>query len=98
MPIKSVNNRKELTVIRPVCAHHGVRIGCLIAILRQNAYMHEQITKEFEGRKHMYECTPFGYVNLCIAVTHYFIEKKKADHLLKGDFCKGNCSLLQRYP
>ena len=31
--------------IRPVCVHHGVRIGCLIAILRQNAYMHEQITK-----------------------------------------------------
>ncbi len=30
--------------IRPVCVHHGVRIGCLIAILRQNAYMHEQIT------------------------------------------------------
>ncbi len=29
--------------IRPVCGHHGVRIGCLIAILRQNAYMHEQI-------------------------------------------------------
>ncbi len=30
--------------IRPVCVHHGVRIGCLIAILWQNAYMHEQIT------------------------------------------------------
>ncbi len=29
--------------IRPVCVH-GVRIGCLIAILRANAYMHEQIT------------------------------------------------------
>ncbi len=28
--------------IRAVCVHHGVR--CLIAILRQNAYMHEQIT------------------------------------------------------
>ncbi len=50
--------------IRPVCVHHGVRIGCLIAILRQNAYMHEQITKEFDGRKYLYECTPFGYVNL----------------------------------
>ena len=25
----------------------GVRIECLIAILRQNAYMHEQVTKEF---------------------------------------------------
>ncbi len=30
--------------IRPVCIHHGVHIGCLIAILRQIAYMHEQIT------------------------------------------------------
>ncbi len=29
--------------IRPVCVHHDVRIGCLNAILRQNAYMHEQI-------------------------------------------------------
>ncbi len=28
------------------------------------AYMHEQITKEFEGRKYLYECAPFGYVNL----------------------------------
>ncbi len=52
--------------IRPVCAHHGVRIGCLIAIFRQNAYMHEQITKEFVGRRYLYECTPFGYVNLWI--------------------------------
>ncbi len=24
--------------------------------------MHEQITYEFEGRKYLYECTPFGYV------------------------------------
>ncbi len=47
----------------PVCIQHGVCIGCLIAILRQNAYMHEQMTKEFEGRKFLYECTPFGYVN-----------------------------------
>ncbi len=31
-------------VIRPVCVHYGVPIGCLIAILRQNAYMDEQIT------------------------------------------------------
>ena len=45
-------------------AHNDVRIGCLIAILRQNAYMHEQITKEFERRKYLYECTPFGYENL----------------------------------
>ncbi len=30
--------------IRPVCVHHGVRMGCLIAILMENAYMHEQIT------------------------------------------------------
>ncbi len=51
--------------IRPVCVYHGVRIGCLIAILRQNEYMHEQITKEFEGRKYLYECTPIGYENLC---------------------------------
>ena len=28
------------------------------------SYMHEQITKEFERRKYLYECTPFGYVNL----------------------------------
>ncbi len=33
-------------------------------ILRQNAYMHEQITKELKGRKYLYECMPFGYVNL----------------------------------
>ena len=29
------------------------------------AYMHEQITKEFEGRKYLYECVPLGYVSLC---------------------------------
>ncbi len=45
------------------------RICCLIAILRQNAYMHEQMTKEFEGRKYLYECTPFGYLNLCYWVS-----------------------------
>ncbi len=44
----------------------------------KDAYMHEQITKEFgkmnirmsrfsvciRWRKYLYECTPFGYVNL----------------------------------
>ncbi len=35
--------------------YHGVRTGCLIAILNQNAYMHEQITKEFEGTKYLYD-------------------------------------------
>ncbi len=25
---------------------------------------HTCMTKEFEGRKYLYECTPFGYVNL----------------------------------
>ncbi len=53
------------------CTHTG-----LIAI--KIAYMHEQITKEFGKmnicmsrfgvcigwRKYLYECTPFGYVNL----------------------------------
>ncbi len=50
--------------IRPVCVHHGVHIGCLMALLRQNAYRYEQITKEFEPRKYLYECTFFGFVNL----------------------------------
>ncbi len=52
-----------------VCIHHGVHshIGCLIAILRHNAYMYEQIRKGFEGRKYLYECTPFGYVNLWVS-------------------------------
>ncbi len=45
---------------------YAYTIECLIAILRKNAYMymHEQITKEFEMRKYLYECTPFGYINL----------------------------------
>ncbi len=51
--------------IRPVCIHHGVCIECLIAILRQNAYMHEQITKYLERRMYLYECIClFGYLNL----------------------------------
>ncbi len=33
----------------------GIRIECVIAILRQNAYMHEQITKGF------------GIINICIS-------------------------------
>ncbi len=33
----------------------GIRIECLIAILRQNAYVHEQITKGF------------GIMNTCIS-------------------------------
>ncbi len=48
--------------IRPVCVHCGVCNECLISNLRQNEYMHEQITKEFEGQKYLYKCTPFGYV------------------------------------
>ena len=57
----------------------GIHIECLIAILRQNAYMHEQITKGFGimnicitrfgirigDRKYVNECTPFGSVSLC---------------------------------
>ncbi len=56
----------------------GIRIECLIAILRQNAYMHEQITKGFDimntcisrfgyafgDRKYLNEYTPFGSVSL----------------------------------
>ncbi len=57
--------------IRPACVHHGV---CLIAIL--NAYMHVQITKEYEGRKYLYECTPFGYVNLCYVSSISHRERK----------------------
>ncbi len=37
--------------INPVCVHHGVCTGCLIAILRQNPYMHEQITKQIWGEE-----------------------------------------------
>ncbi len=85
--------------IRPVCVHHGVRTGCLIAILTQNSYMLEQITKEFEGRKYLYECTPFGYVSLwscthtyLMACTHSNIyclhnnqcNKQKIHHLQHG--------------
>ncbi len=55
MPIRPVH------AIRPVCVHHGVRTERPIAILRQNAYMHEQITKEYQGRKYLYECMSFGY-------------------------------------
>ncbi len=56
----------------------GIRIECLIAILRQNAYMHEEITKGFGimntcisifgihigDRKYLNEYTPFGSVSL----------------------------------
>ena len=56
----------------------GIRIECLIAILRQDAYMHEQITKGFGimnicitrfgirigDRKYLNEYTPFGSVSL----------------------------------
>ncbi len=58
----------------------GIRIECLIAILRQNAYMHEQITKGFGtmntcisrfgirigDRKYPKEYTPFGSVSLWV--------------------------------
>ena len=43
---------------------YGVHIDCLILFPGKIHYMHKQITKEFEGRKYLYECTPFGYVNL----------------------------------
>ncbi len=33
-----------------------------------HAYMHEQITKEFEGWKYLYECMPFGSVNPTLSV------------------------------
>ncbi len=68
--------------IRPVCLHHSVRFGCLIAILGQNAYMHEQKTKEFEGRKYLYECTPFGDVSLCIDEKQYITIVKKSLRVL----------------
>ncbi len=56
----------------------GIRIECLNVILRQNAYMHEQITKGFRimntcisrfgirigDRKYLNEYTPFGSVSL----------------------------------
>ncbi len=62
--------------IRPVCIHswhagspkyfrgtnHAIR-----ALFACNlSYMHEQITKEFERRKYLYECTPFGYLSLWV--------------------------------
>ncbi len=61
----------------------GIHIECLIAILRQNAYMYEQITKGFGimntcisrfgirigRRKYLNEYTPFGSVSLCIVIT-----------------------------
>ncbi len=57
----------------------GIRIECLNAILRQNAYMHEQITNGFGimntcisrfgirigDRKYLNEFTPVGSVSLC---------------------------------
>ena len=63
---------------------HSIHIECLIvliAIPRQNAYMHEQTTKGFRKmnistsifgvrigwRKYLNECTPFGYVSLCFS-------------------------------
>ncbi len=48
-----------INAIRP-CVH----IECLIAITGQNAYMHEQVTKEFAEKKYLNECTDFGYVSL----------------------------------
>ncbi len=54
--------------------HQSIRLECLIAIIRQNAYIqkllrfgghpNKQITKEIEERKYPNECTPFGYVSL----------------------------------
>ena len=41
----------------------GVRIECIIAILMQKAYMHEQVTKEFAKGKYLNECMPFGYID-----------------------------------
>ncbi len=34
------------------------------AVIRQNAYKHEQIAKGFAQKKFLNECAPFGYVNL----------------------------------
>ncbi len=39
-------------------------VYALAVELQFSGKMHEQITKEFEGRKYLYECAPFGYVNL----------------------------------
>ncbi len=61
----------------------GIRIECLIAILRQNAYMHEQIRKGFGimntcisrfgirigDRKYLNEYTPFESVSLWVVPT-----------------------------
>ncbi len=47
-----------IDAVRAECIH----IECLIAILRQNAYMHEQLTNECVERKYLNECIPFGYV------------------------------------
>ncbi len=44
----------------------NVCIECLIAILRQNEYMHEQVAKKCAKRKFLNECTAFGYVSLSI--------------------------------
>ncbi len=39
-------------------------IECLIASLKQNASVREQMTKEIEERIYLNECMPFGYVSL----------------------------------
>ena len=48
---------------QPLMRTPDVRIECLIAILRQNAYMHEQTTIGFAQRKYLNQCTPFGHVS-----------------------------------
>ncbi len=52
-PMRTPNSLPSAHAYSPI-----LLFGCLIAILRQNAYMHEQITKEFEGRRYLYECKP----------------------------------------
>ncbi len=57
----------------------GIRIECLIAILRQNAYMHEQITKGF------------GKMNTCISRFGIRIGDRK---FLKQNYNKFTCHIL----
>ena len=89
----------------------GIRIECLIAILRQNTYMHEQITKglvyAFGERKYLNEYTPFESVSLCteqrdvnrtghvMAHLHRTSVQKEWEYELTGWMADNNMAILE---
>ena len=73
---------------QPLMRTPDVRIECLIAILRQNAYMHEQTTIGFAQRKYLNQCTPFGHVS------QWLKNMKMADFSVLLD---GYCTLKTAY-